>query len=707
MAPSLMLEDLLKKVQEKQKKANFDLIKQAFIFAKKAHRNQKRLSGESFITHPLTVAFYLAELGLDDKTIIAALLHDVLEDTKTTLEEIKEKFGSKVAQLVDGVTKLKGIRYYGEKKQLEDLRKMFIAMAQDVRVVLIRLADRLHNLRTIKFLPNEKKERIARQTIEIYAPLADRLGIGQWRGELEDLAFPYYLSREYKWTKSLLSEDFKKRHLYIKNIISYLKSLLKREGIKFINIDGRVKHLFSLYKKLLRYDKDISKIYDLEAVRIIVPTVEDCYKSLGIIHKHFKPLLGRIKDYISMPKPNGYQALHTTVFALEGKILEIQIKTLKMHKEAEWGIASHFLYAEEKESLKTEEERVKWVSQLVGWQKEISNLDEFSEILKKDIFENRIYVFTPKGDIKELPEKASPVDFAYEVHTEIGNRCIGAKVNGKIVPLHTPLNNGDIVEILVSKRLRGPSHDWLTFVKTKKAQSKIRSWFRKQNREKNLEMGKKILKDFLKNFFKKNLEDISLEQLRKAALELKYKEVDDLFVGLGEGCLIPSRLVKELGLGKEFQVPVKRKIKVKKQDILIEGEGDILYKIASCCRPQSGELIVGYLLQGGGITVHKKNCKNISKKSKDKILKATWASTEISEVAIEILALDRIGLIKDVGGVASDLKINLKEVISRVQDDGTIIIRAVLEISSLSELESFFRNVANIKGILKISRVFR
>lgn len=692
------------KIEEKKDFFNIDLIKKAFYFAKRAHKNQKRVSGEPYFIHPLTVAYYLLEWNLDEPTIIAGLLHDVVEDTSITIDQIREEFGEKIAELVDGVTKLKKIKSYREKKELESLRKMFVAMARDVRVVLIRLADRLHNLQTLRYLPPEKRKEIAQETIEIYAPLADRLGMGQIRGELEDLAFPYFLPKEYRWLRSLIKEDLKEKHLYVKKVIKFLRQLLRREGIKFIDIHGRVKHFYSLYRKLLRHNKDISKIYDLEAVRIIVPTIEDCYKALGVIHKHFKPLIGRIKDYISMPKPNGYRALHTTVFALEGKIIEIQIKTPQMHQEAEWGIASHIIYADNKESIIPSVNQINWIKQLSEWQKEISNLDEFAEILKKDVFGNRIYVFTPKGDIKELPEGATPVDFAYAVHTEVGNKCIGAKVNGKIVPLDTPLNNGDIVEILTSKRTKGPSRDWLSFVKTKEARSKIRSWFKKIDRQTNLEEGKKILKEFVKNFFKKNLEEIPEEKLEKAAGKIGFKNLEDLFVALGEGVILPSVVAKEL---EDLKPPQKTVFKIKKETkapkIIIDDNEDILYKLASCCRPKPGDLIIGYLVQGGGVTIHKKNCKNIlNVKDQQRLVKATWQFQQITEIALEIEAFDRIGLLKDIGEVASRLEINLKEINSKTQPNGIVKISLVAQVKSINSVESFLRSLKTIKGIQKI-----
>jgi GTP pyrophosphokinase len=481
----------LKKLLNKTKylsSEDLELVKHAYRFAEMAHRGQKRLSGDPYITHPIEVACFLADLKLDGVTLASTLVHDVLEDTDITLEDIERQFssfskktGKKIAQLVDGVSKLGEIRYYGEKGEIENFRKMILAMACDMRVVLIRLADRLHNVKTLAFLPAKKQKRIAQQTIEIYAPLADRLGMGEIKGQLEDFAFKYYLPKEYNWTRKLAEKRFDEREKYVQKVKKVLLQKLKKAAISPLKIEGRAKHLYSLYKKLKKYDNDINKIYDLVAVRIIVSSVEECYGSLGVIHADFKPLLGRIKDYISMPKPNGYRSLHTTVFCVDGKVIEIQIKTPKMHQEAEWGIAAHFFYAEQKESLPLPKEKIAWAKQLAEWQRELASSKEFAESLKIDIFQDRIFVFTPRGDIKDLPEGATPVDFAYAVHSEIGEKCIGAKANGKIVPLHQELKNGDMVEILTSKLPQGPRRDWLNFVKTNLARSRIKNWFRKKD----------------------------------------------------------------------------------------------------------------------------------------------------------------------------------------------------------------------------------
>ncbi|MBP7060765.1 MAG: bifunctional (p)ppGpp synthetase/guanosine-3',5'-bis(diphosphate) 3'-pyrophosphohydrolase [Candidatus Moranbacteria bacterium] len=464
-------------------------VTEAYVFAEAAHRGQKRRSGEDYITHALHVAKNLAEIGMDEKTLAAGLLHDVPEDTAITLEEIQKKFGDEVALLVDGITKLGKIKLRGSKEEyyLENLRKMFLAMAQDIRVVIIKLADRLHNMRTLEYLPPEKQERIARETLEIYAPIANRLGIGEIKGELEDLCFQYLDPLHYEETKKLEETYLHEGKAYMERIITFFQGFLKKERIKVTDISGRTKHLYRLYEKLKRHDMDITRIYDLVAIRIIVPEIADCYEALGIIHREYRPMVGRIKDYISLPKPNGYQSLHTTIFGPDGRIIEVQIRTQKMHDEAEYGIAAHWLYTEKSRSIwrnifsrgknlsAPALKELTWVNQLKEWQKEIGRDDnEFIEGLKIEFFKNHIFAFTPKGDIIELPEEATPIDFAYAIHSEIGHRATGAKVSSRMVPLEYQIKNGEVVEILTQKEKKRPSRDWLDFVKTSNAKYHIR-----------------------------------------------------------------------------------------------------------------------------------------------------------------------------------------------------------------------------------------
>lgn len=476
------LNQLLHTIKTNNPKADLDMVELAYEFAEKAHAGQKRLSGNPYIQHPLATAIKLAEMKLPTSLIIAGLLHDIPEDTNYTLKDIQDNFGRDVASMVAGITKLGKIKYRGIERYVENLRKMFIAMAADLRVIVIKFADRLHNLETLEYQPPAKQLRIARESLEIYAPIANRLGMGELKGKLEDKSFLYVYPKEYKWLKEIIAGTYEERERHLKKVIRLIKKELKRRGVKYISIHGRTKHLYSLYKKLLRLDKDISRVYDLVACRIIVRDISECYTVLGIIHTVLKPLKGRIKDYIAQPKPNGYQSLHTTVFSPDGEIVEIQIRTQEMHNEAEWGIASHWHYDEMGSIAPTK--KLKWVKELIKIQQELEGKEKFIkslEDLKIDIFQNRIFVFTPKGDVIDLPENSTPVDFAYYVHTDIGNKCSGAKINDQFISLNTPLNNGDMVEIIVDKKRKKPSRDWLGFVKTQNAKTKIKTALKKGN----------------------------------------------------------------------------------------------------------------------------------------------------------------------------------------------------------------------------------
>lgn len=587
------MNEILQKIKQNVKEP--DLVLRAFNFAQKAHTGQKRFSGEDYIIHPIKVAEILSSLNLDSKTIAAALLHDVVDDTGTPLEKIEEEFGKEVASLVEGVSKLGRIRYPKESLEIqpierraknpidlqaENLRKMFFAMARDLRIVLIKLADRLHNMETLNYVPEEKKKRLALETLEIFAPLADRLGMGEIKGRLEDLAFPYLYPKEYKWLMTNIKEKYEERKEYLEKLKPVLKEILEKEGIQLLEIHSRAKHYWSLYQKLLKYEMNFDRIYDLVALRVIVKDVKDCYTALGAIHKYWRPLPGRIKDYIAFPKPNGYQSLHTTVIAEEGKITEIQIRTPEMHREAEYGICAHWAQ-KEKIPLLYQEKKFEWIKHLNGWQKEISQSKEFLEGLKVDFFKNRIFVFTPKGDAIDLPEGATPVDFAYHVHTEIGNHCAGAKVNGKMVPLSTPLKNGDIVEILVDNN-KTPSRDWLKFVKTNLARSHIK-------------------KEIKKGFLEKVGEKISPRRLVKKLFKEKKPKAAPI--------VIPTKLK---------QIP---------KSVIIGGETQISLSFAKCCNPKPGEEIKAYITKDKGASIHKVSCENFKKAERnwpEKVVEASW-----------------------------------------------------------------------------------
>ena len=571
--------------------ANPKLIEKAHKFAEKAHQGQKRESGADYIEHPLKVAYYLSELKLSPITVAAALLHDVVDDTEITFEEIKKEFGKEIAFLVEGVSKLGKIKYRGAQRQIENLRKLFLAMAEDIRVILIKLYDRLHNLETLNHLRPDKAKRIAQESLEIYAPLAYRLGMGGLKGELEDLSFPYVYPEQHRQLLNQVKDKYEERKKYLEKIKPILKKNLKKEGVKGIEIHYRAKHYYSLYQKLKRYDNDLNKIYDLVALRIIVKNIQECYKTLGIIHKYWKPLPGRIKDYIALPKPNGYRSLHTTVFCVDGKIIEFQVRTPQMHKEAEFGIAAHWYYSEQK-GLKTyikrlitkpPERKLTWVKQLKAYQErtKMFSPDRYLESLKIDFFNNRIFVFTPQGDVINLPEGATPVDFAYAIHTEVGEHCQEAKVNGKISSLRETLKNGDLVEIILNKN-KTPSRDWLKFVKTNLARSKIKASFKHK---------------------------IKIEEKETAISKIS---------------------------GPVIQIIRKRKERVKAEPkkvlgVSLAGQTGILINMAKCCSPCLGDKIVGYITKNSGATIHRADCKNLKRVQKrwpQKIVEAKWKTKE-------------------------------------------------------------------------------
>lgn len=708
-----IIELVLKKAREKSRITEDDegLIKRAYAFAERWHHGQKRLTGDPYIVHSLSVAYYLAELRMDASTIAAGLLHDVPEDTKCDLGEIKKEFGEEISQIVEGVTRLGGVKYFGKRGRVEDLRKLLVIMAKDLRVVIVKLADRLHNIQTLDALSPQKRKKIAAETIEIYAPLASRLGMGEMKGILEDLSFKYYLPKEYKRVSSLLEEEEKVRRDYTKRVIKELENKLEKVSIK-ATIKGRVKHLYSLYLKLKRYNDDFSKIYDVVAVRVIVDTISDCYKALGIVHEDWKPLIRRIKDYIAVPKPNGYRSLHTTVICLDGKILEIQIRTKKMHEEAEWGIAGHHIYEVEKES-KIIDKKLDWIKQLIDWQKDLET-SAFMEGLKVDVFKDRIFVFTPKGEAVDLPEGATPVDFAYLIHTQIGNSCIGAKVNGKIVTLNTSLKNGDMVEILVSRKILGPSRDWLRYAKTSWALNSIRRWFKGKDREQDLLSGKELLGEELKKIGK-SVDKIRQKDLERYLKKTKqpYKDLEAVLVAIGRGYLSPKQIISGLFLSEEkidikkrgflkrfFPFLAKPKIRPK---VVVQGEENFLINFAFCCKPKPPDKIVGFITRGKGLTVHKKSCSNIKKEDRKRFINVNWVVDEIWEVSIYIEAEKDSNILKDLTELLDDLKIEIKNI--NLKTDKISKITANLRINNKQQLKSALEKIPSLSGIRLVKKV--
>ena len=711
------------------------LVKKAMEFATAAHQGQKRVSGEDYIIHPLRVAEILTQMNLDSKTVAAGLLHDVADDTPKTLQDIEKEFGDEIAFLVSGVSKLGKLRYpktglevktveerIGEPldRRAENLRKMFLAMGEDLRVVLIKLADRLHNMETLGSLPPEKRQRIALETLEIYAPLADRLGMGEMKVELEGLSFPYLYPREYEWLINNVKERYEKRKGYLDRVQPILKKTLEKEGIKISDIHSRAKSYWSLYQKLLRHDMNFDKIYDLIALRIIVKDVTQCYKALGTIHKYWKPLPQKIQDYIALPKPNGYQGLHTTVFCIDGKLTEFQIKTKEMHEEAENGICAHWAY-KEGVSLTAGKNKFVWVQQLRDWQGEALKSEEFLETLKIDFFKHRIFVFTPMGDVIDLPEGATPVDFAYTVHTEIGHKCSGAKVNGKMVTLYHILRNGDVVEILTDKNKK-PSRTWLEFVKTSIAKSKIKSWLKQESRPENLARGVKALDESLKEFQGISLAGLNQSKKDEMLKSFSFKDLESLLVAIGEGELSIKEIFKKIFKDKDFfqqQAKAESGLKIKKVEgakvgaISLAGQKGMQVFLAKCCTPQLGQPIKAYITRNRGASIHKEDCLNLiraQKKWPHKIIEASWDQKETEEfpysAIIRIEGDDRIGLFSDIFSTVSNMGINILTHHSELQSSNKkTVIKIKINVSGLEELEKTFIQLKTIEGVTGIRKV--
>lgn len=712
--------------------SNPELIERAFRFAQKAHEGQKRLSGENYIIHPVAVAKFLADWKLDSQTIAAGLLHDVIDDTPRTLDEIEKEFGKEVAFLVNGVSKLGKLRIPKDdvhvrpmetrkrapvNLEIENLRKMFFAMAQDIRVVMIKLADRLHNMQTLGALPPQRQKRIALETLEIFAPIANRLGMGEVKGQLEDLAFPYLYPKESSWLQGHLAAQYKERERYLEEVKPVLRELLAKEKINIVDIHSRAKHHWSLYQKLLRCEMNLEGIYDLVALRTIMDTTENCYRALGIIHQHFKPLPGLIKDYIAFPKPNHYRSIHTTCFCLNGKITEIQIKTLEMHHEAEYGIASHWAY---KEGVPLESalhrRKFAWVHQLYEWQKSEPGSKEFLESLKIDFFKSRIFVFTPRGDVIDLPEGATPVDFAYAVHSDIGNKCAGAKVNGKLVALGIALKNGDVIEIVTDEHKK-PSRDWLEFIKTSAARSKIRELLKQESRPENFRHGSELLNKELRLFHGTTLANIPKNKKEALLAAFPYKNLEGLITAVGEGEISSREIVKTLFGEAELLalVPQKIRLSVPKKPsgptgIALAGTTGISLSVAKCCVPAPEDAILGYITRDHGASIHRRDCKNImesQKKWPQKIVEASWIKITQGpyEVTLEILTEDRVGLLRDITSTISAMRINIVNCRTRAQPLAVHIILVKLGISTLEELEILFNQLKQIRGVTKISRI--
>ncbi len=724
-----MLENLLLMIQQYSPDSDLDLIIRAYNFAESAHEGQYRKSGEKYFIHPVEVAKILAELELDIYTIAAGLLHDVVEDTKYTYKDIAENFGREIADLVEGVTKLGQIEYKSkEETQAENLRKMFMAMGKDIRVILIKLADRLHNMRTLKFMSEAKATEKARETVEIYAPIAHRLGISKVKWELEDIGLRYLDAQGYYELVEKVSKKRREREAFIEKVISILNEKLKASHIE-CDIYGRPKHFYSIYRKMHYQNKSFEELYDLMAVRAVVNSVKDCYGVLGIVHTIWKPIPGRFKDYIAMPKPNMYQSLHTTVVGPDGEPLEIQIRTWDMHRIAEYGIAAHWKYKEGHTDASEDNMDIKlsWLRQMMEWQKELNDPKEFMEALKIDLFTNEVFVFTPKGDVIELPAGSTPIDFAYRVHTGVGNSCMGAKIDGRIVPIDYKLKNGNIVEIIRSSQSNGPSRDWLNIVKTSHAKNKIRQWFKKERREENIQRGREILEKEVKRQGYNPTEILKHKYISTILKKINQGNEEDLYATLGYGGITLAQVVprlKELyekeNQKQKEEIKVQEKIsddkeyknkrKHSSQGVVVKGVDNILVRFAKCCNPLPGDEITGYITKGRGVSIHRHDCPNVSSNDPEtlsRLLEVEWhLEKKVSfEAEIQIRANDRRGIVTEITHIISTEKMGLNGINARTNKEKVVNMNLLLEVNSIEELSSVMNKLKNIAGVIDVFRV--
>jgi guanosine-3',5'-bis(diphosphate) 3'-pyrophosphohydrolase len=695
-----------------------ETIERAHALAERAHEGQSRLSGEPYIEHPLAVAGILADLHLDSDTLAAAILHDTVEDTDVSLDDIREQFGAQVAKLVEGVTKLGKIRMRTkEQVQAENIRKMLVAMAEDIRVVLIKLGDRLHNMRTAQVLPLDRRQRISHETLDIYAPLAHRLGIWQMKWELEDLAFAQLDPDNYTAIEQKVARRRQEREAFVGDISEILEREVENIGV-VAEISGRPKHVYSIFEKMRKTQKDFDEIYDLIAIRVLVDSIKDCYGVLGIVHSLWKPIPGRFKDYIAMAKGNGYQSLHTTVVSHTGEAMEVQIRTQDMHQTAEYGVAAHWRYKEGVARDGPLDERFSWLRLLMDWQKEVLDAETFVDTVKVDIFQDEVFVFTPKGDVRSLPAGSTPVDFAYRIHTEVGHRCIGAKANSRMVPLDHVLENGDIVEVLTTKGPHGPSRDWLSFVKTSSAKAKIRGWFKKERREENIQKGREQLDKEFRRMRQLALHSIKEDRLLELAQEFKFATVEDFIAAVGYGDMSARSVVLRYTALEEGTTPESRSDGLGVAiplvstaqvtgDVRVRGVGDVLTSLARCCKPVAGEPVRGYITRGRGVSVHRATCVNIvNAADHDRLVEVEWerGARQLYPVGIKIEAWDRTGLLRDIAAVIAESKINLSGADVQVYDDRTAVISTIVEIQSLTQLSRLLERLEQVRDVHTVAR---
>ena len=734
-SPEVLYKELINSVLKYHPSTDISMIEKAYKVASEAHEGQKRKSGEPYIIHPLCVAIILADLELDKETIVAGLLHDAVEDTWMTYEEVEKEFGSEVALLVDGVTKLGQLSYSADKVevQAENLRKMFLAMAKDIRVILIKLADRLHNMRTLQYMRPEKQQEKARETMDIYAPIAMRLGISKIKVELDDLSLKYLKPDVYYDLVHKVALRKSEREQFVGAIVKEVKKHMDDANIK-AQVDGRVKHFFSIYKKMVNQDKTIDQIYDLFAVRILVDTVKDCYAALGVIHEMYKPIPGRFKDYIAMPKPNMYQSLHTTLIGPNGQPFEIQIRSYEMHRTAEYGIAAHWKYKESSDGKapvgKSEEEKLNWLRQILEWQRDMSDNKEFMSLLKNDLdlFADSVYCFTPQGDVKTLPSGSTPVDFAYSVHSAVGNKMVGARVNGKLVPIEYEIKNGDRIEIITSQNSQGPSRDWLKLVKSTQAKNKINQWFKKELKEDNILKGKEMLAQYARAKGFKIANYTKTQYLEAVLRKYGFRDWDSVLAAIGHGGLkegqVFNKLVEaydkenkknltdEQVLEAASETQEKLHIAKSKSGIVVKGIHDVAVRFSKCCNPIPGDEIVGFVTRGRGITIHRTDCVNVlnmSETDRTRLIEAEWQQPDTKEkekymAEIQVYANNRTGLLVDLSKIFTERKIDLRSINSRTSKQEKATISMSFEIGSKEELRSLIEKIRQVESVIDVER---
>jgi len=711
----IRLNDILEKVSRTFPGADLSLIEKAYVYTAKVHQGQVRLSGETYLIHPLAVAAILAEMKMDIATVVAGLLHDTVEDTFATLEEIKELFGPEIAALVDGLTKISKMTLAThEEQQSENFRKMLLAMSKDIRIVIIKLADRLHNMRTLQYLLPETQVKIAQETKDIYAPIAGRLGIDRMKTELEDLTLPYLHPEEYRRLIAAIAWKKEEREKYIQEVSSIISEKLASYGLVG-RVSGRLKHFYSIYRKMKAQNLEFEQVYDIIAFRIILSSVKDCYEALGIIHSLWKPIPGRFKDYIAMPKANGYQSLQTTVIGPYGERVEIQIRTEEMNRTAEEGIAAHWQYKEGKTLDPKDTRQIAWVRQLLEWHQDLRDPREFIETVKIDLFPDEVYVFTPRGDVKQFPIGATPVDFAYSIHTEIGHQCVGAKVNGKIVPLRYELQNGDIVEIVTSPNHQ-PSKDWLKHVKTSRAKTKIRQWIKSEARDRSVDLGKEICEREFKKYHLDFAKFMKSGDLKRVMEDFSFQSVDDLMAEVGYGNIsckqILGKLVPAEKLEKEKAEDSRlkrlaQKFRREPSGIQIRGIKDVMVHFGKCCNPLPGDPINGYITRGRGVTVHTTDCPNILGSDPERLIQASWNLQEkaVHAVRVRVTCNDKKGLLADLSTALASSDINIIRAHTLTTQDRRAICDFELEVRDLKHLQNAFRTLTKLKDVLKVERM--